>query len=356
MSNDATAAAGAPPEPTPGPNARAAAEAVLDQAEIDAVTRFLPASPRPLDTGVRAMLEGGAVPREPLPVLLAAFEHLATRLSLSLRDRLGTEVDAALRALRPVRYGAFVDEVVFPSQVVVFRAEGLDGSGLVALGPVGARLVLDAVLGSGRDFTDARAVVRPFTAIETAILTRFVDAVLQEAGRAFAGVGLTVSFPIERVEADPRLAAVARPSEAAYVAEIGLEIDGRSAALQMLLPAAALESVRGRMRDSFVGREAGGDELWSSHLATAIWGAETTAEAVLHETRLPLGRVLELAVGDTLMFDMKPSDLVEVRCGGLSLARGRIGRVEGRIAVQVVEPLRRLGPVVESVDAVSPAS
>jgi flagellar motor switch protein FliM len=59
---------------------------------------------------------------------------------------------------------------------------------------------------------------------------------------------------------------------------------------------------------------------------------------------MPLGRVLDLAVGDTLMFEMKPTDLVEVRCGGVSLARGRIGRVEGRIAVQVVEALRPVPP------------
>lgn len=350
MSDDAPATPADRPAERAGSKPRSRGGPVLDQGEIDSVTGFR-APRRTAEEGVRAILAGAAIPREPLPALTLAFQHWAGLLPASLRGLLGTEVEASLTSLRAVRYGAFVDDVILPSQLVVFQALGLDGAGLVALGPDVARLVLDTLLGAA-PVSGPRRAARPFTAIETAILTRFVEVVLGDALPAFASIGLQVSFPVGRAESDPRLAAIARPGDAAHLAELTIEVDGRPAALQVLIPSATLDSVRDRLRDSLAGREAAGDESWSRHLATEVWRCGARAEAVLHETRLPLGQVLDLAVGDTLMFDMKPSDLVEVRCGGVALARGRIGRVDSRIAVQVIEPLRTSGhPASEGISS-----
>jgi flagellar motor switch protein FliM len=57
--------------------------------------------------------------------------------------------------------------------------------------------------------------------------------------------------------------------------------------------------------------------------------------------RLPLKKVLTLEVGDTLMFDAKPNDLVTLRSGDWILTQGQIGRIDDKIAVKVVRPLRR---------------
>ena len=56
---------------------------------------------------------------------------------------------------------------------------------------------------------------------------------------------------------------------------------------------------------------------------------------------LPLKRVLALQVGDTLMFDARPNELVTLRCGEWTLSQGRVGRIDDKIAVQLVRPLRR---------------
>ena len=69
--------------------------------------------------------------------------------------------------------------------------------------------------------------------------------------------------------------------------------------------------------------------------------AELEVEAVLHEMRAPLKQVLALQVGDTLMFDARPNELVTLRCGEWTLSQGRVGRIDDKIAVQLVRPLRR---------------
>lgn len=321
-------------------------EPLLDQRGIDALVGFEPADLRSDQASLRAMLDAGAGPREPSPMLPVVFGALVRRLSESLRGLFDGDVEASLASLSSLRYGDVIEAIVLPAQVVTFRAEGWDGHGFVAMGPDFASLVLDSLLGAGRALSSGRVAARPFSAIERAILTGLADAVLRDAETAFSEV-TPVRFNRDRVEADPRLAHIAAPGEVVALAEITLSLDGREANLSVALPFATIEPVRAIFRQGFVGAKQGRDPLWSGHLATEIWHAAIEAEAVLHECALPLHRILDLGIGDTLMFDMKPTDLVEVRCGGVHLTRGRIGRVEGRIAVQVVDPLpvpRRPGP------------
>lgn len=317
-------------------------EPLLGQGDIDALAGYVPDAREPAATPLRAIAEAELRPREPLPMLAVILDQLAVELAGSFRELLGRATAVSVAALWSGRYGDVVDETVLPSQLAVFRCEGWDGSGLVAIGPDFALLVLDALLGAGPGSPAGRLAGRPFSAIEGAILTRIADLVLHGLQTAFGAV-VPVVLRRERVETDPRLAAIARPVDLAYVATISLAFDGHAAPVRLVLPAATLEPARAQLRGGVPGVKLGRDAYWSRHLATELWQAHVEAEAVLHETALPLRRVLGLGVGDTLMFDMRPTDPVEVRCGGLAVTRGRIGRAEGRIAIQVTEPTGRPG-------------
>jgi hypothetical protein len=61
--------------------------------------------------------------------------------------------------------------------------------------------------------------------------------------------------------------------------------------------------------------------------------------AVLDEQQLPLSRVLNLKVGDTMMLNATPDSLVELRAGAIPLTRGRMGRRNHSIAVRAEAPL-----------------
>jgi flagellar motor switch protein FliM len=90
-----------------------------------------------------------------------------------------------------------------------------------------------------------------------------------------------------------------------------------------------------------MGEKLGRDPIWENHLATEIWQAHTPVQAVLHETKLPLKRVMQLQIGDTLVFDVRPDTLAVLRCGDFECTEGRIGKVDDKIAIQVVNHLRR---------------
>jgi flagellar motor switch protein FliM len=150
-----------------------------------------------------------------------------------------------------------------------------------------------------------------------------------------------VRFVVDRIETNPRFATITRPANAAILIDLRLDMEGRGGLLQILLPYAAIEPIRDLLLQSFMGEKLGRDPIWEGPLATEIWQADVAVEAVLHETQLPLKQVLSLEVGDTIMFETKPNELVTLRSGDWVLTQGRIGRLDDRIAVQVARPLRR---------------
>jgi flagellar motor switch protein FliM len=84
----------------------------------------------------------------------------------------------------------------------------------------------------------------------------------------------------------------------------------------------------------FMGEEFGPDPTWEGHLATEIGEAEVAVDAVLYEAPMPLRQMMALDVGDTLMLELRSDALVIVRCGEITLTKGRIGRF-GRVGERV---------------------
>jgi flagellar motor switch protein FliM len=179
-----------------------------------------------------------------------------------------------------------------------------------------------------------------FAAVETQLIKRMVEIVLGDAALSFQPLS-PVKFIVDRMETNPRFATIMRPANAAILVNLRLDMEGRGGVLQILLPYAMIEPIRDLLLQSFMGEKLGRDRLWEGPLATEVWQADVAVEAVLHEMRMPLRKVLSLKVGDTLMLNTRPNDLVTLRCGDWTLTQGRTGRIDDKIAIQVTRPLRR---------------
>jgi flagellar motor switch protein FliM len=319
----------------------AGAERILNQEEIDQLVGFslheLSASGA---GGIRAIVDSGVISYERLPMLEIIFDRMIRLLSTSLRNFFQDNVEVTLDNITSVRFGDYLNSIPLPVQLAVFKAEGWDNSGLITVESNLAYSALDLLLGGKRGGNAARLDGRPFTTIETQLIRRMVEVVLADAELSFQPLS-PVRFSVDRMETNPRFATITRPANAAILIDLKLDMEGRGGLLQILLPYATVEPIRDLLLQSFMGEKLGRDPVWEEPLATEIWQADLSVEVVLHEMRLPLKRVLALQVGDTLMFDAKPNELVTLRCGDWDLTQGRVGRVDDKIAVQVVRPLRR---------------
>ena len=116
-------------------------------------------------------------------------------------------------------------------------------------------------------------------------------------------------------------------------------MEDRGGRIELLLPYATLEPIRKMLLQQFMGEKFGRDNIWEGHLATELWSTNMEVHAVLDEQRLPLGRVADLKVGDTLFLDATPMSEVELRCGSVPLTRGRMGRIGHNVALRLSGPL-----------------
>lgn len=317
------------------------AERLLNQDEIDSLLGFNLTELTVADnSGIRAIIDSAMVTYERLPMLEIVFDRLVRLMTTSLRNFTSDNVEVSLDRITSVRFGEYLNSIPLPAILAVFRAEEWDNYGLFTVDSNLIYAMIDVLLGGRRGQIATRVDGRPYTTIETNLVKRMVEVVLGDAEQAFRPVS-PVKFNVERLETNPRFAAISRPTNAAILVRLRIDMEDRGGAIEMLLPYATIEPIRETLLQAFMGDKFGRDPIWEGHLATEIWQAQIEVDAVLYEDMLPLKRLMNLEVGDTLMLELKPEALVKVRCGDVALTEGRMGRVGDRISIRVAKPLKR---------------
>src|SRR5947208_2577983 len=322
-------------------SAKGGAERILSQDEIDSLLGFSLTDITLNDnSGIRAIIDSAMVSYERLPMLEIVFDRLVRLMTTSLRNFTSDNVEVSLDRITSVRFGDYLNSIPLPAILAVFKAEEWDNFGLITVNSSLIYSIIDVLLGGRRGQSAVRVEGRPYTTIETNLVKRMIEVILADAELAFRPLS-PVKFNIDRLETNPRFAAISRPANAAILVRLRIDMEDRGGAIELLLPYATIEPIRAVLLQMFMGEKFGRDPTWEDHLATEIGQAQIGVDAVLYEARLPLRRMMKLEVGDTLGLEIRPDALVTVRCGEVTLTEGRIGRVGDRIAVRVAKPLRK---------------
>ena len=322
-----------------GADGEAPAERVLNQEEIDNLLGFgLNEEDNDEQTGVRAIINSALVSYERLPMLEIVFDRLVRLLTTSLRNFTSDNVEVSLDNISSIRFGDYLNSIPMPAILAVFRAEELDNYGLLTVDSNLIYSVVDVLLGGRRGAAAMRIEGRPYTTIERMLVQRMVEVVLADCSAAFEPL-TKVNFKLERLETNPRFAAIGRPANAAILIKLRIDMEDRGGRVELLLPYATLEPIRKMLLQQFMGEKFGRDHIWESHLATELWTTQVEVRAVLDEQQLDLRSVLDLKVGDTVMLNATTESLVQLRAGPVPLTQGRMGRRNQSIAVRVEAPL-----------------
>ncbi|HEY1545536.1 MAG TPA: flagellar motor switch protein FliM [Xanthobacteraceae bacterium] len=317
------------------------AERILNQEEIDTLLGFSMTDVSISDnSGIRAIIDSAMVSYERLPMLEIVFDRLVRLMTTSLRNFTSDNVEVTLDRITSVRFGDYLNSIPLPAVLAVFKAEEWDNFGLFTVESSLIYSMIDVLLGGRRGQSAIRIEGRPYTTIETNLVKRMIEVVLADAELAFKPLS-PVKFNIDRLETNPRFAAISRPANAAILVRLRIDMEDRGGNIELLLPYATIEPIRDVLLQMFMGEKFGRDPIWEGHLATEIGQAEIAVDAVLYEAKLPLKQLMRLDVGDTLTLDLKPDAMVTVRCGDVTLTEGRMGRVGDRVAVRVSKPLRK---------------
>ena len=314
-------------------------ERILNQDEIDSLLGFDLSDEEAAErSGIRAIINSALVSYERLPMLEIVFDRLVRYMTTSLRNFTSDNVEVSLDNISSIRFGDYLNSIPLPAILSVFKAEELENYGLLTVDSNLIYSIVDVLLGGRRGTAAMRIEGRPYTTIERVLVQRMVEVVLADAKLAFEPL-TPVTFTLDRLETNPRFAAIARPPNAAILVKLRVDMEDRGGRIELLLPYATLEPIRKMLLQQFMGEKFGRDNIWEGHLATELWTTQMEVRAVLDEQQISLKEVLDLQVGQTIMLNATPDSLIELRAGTIPLTRGRMGRRNHHIAVRVEAPL-----------------
>ncbi len=314
---------------------------VLDQDEIDSLLGFDGDGDQGEMTGIHALINSALVSYERLPMLDIIFDRMVRMMSTSLRNFTSDNIEVSLDNITSVRFGDYLNSIPLPAMLAVFRAEEWDNYGLMTIDSSLIYSIVDVLLGGRRGTAAMRIEGRPYTTIEQTLVERMISVVLKDMCGAFEPLS-PVNFTFDRLETNPRFATIARPPNAAILIKLRVDMEDRGGRLEVLFPYATLEPVRELLLQRFMGEKFGRDSIWETHLATELWRADVELNAIMDETTMSLRDVMDLQVGQTIVFNKSPNDEVVLKCGDVPMVSGAIGRAGQHVAVQVRQTAERL--------------
>lgn len=333
QSNDAAPSAGAASwTEGAGGDADDASGRLLNQDEIDSLLGFDDAGGA--GSGVMALVNSAMVNYERLPMLDIVFDRLVRLMSTSLRNLTTDNVEVSLDQVSTVRLGDYMNSIALPAMISVFRAEEWDNYGLMVTDSALIYSVVDVLLGGRKGAPSIRVEGRPYTTIETKLVEKMVHVIMQDLSAAFNPLS-PVRCLLERMETNPRFATITQSSAACVIARLRIDMGDRGGRIEIVIPYATLEPVRELLLQMFMGEKFGRDSIWETHLSNELNKTDIQLQAILGETTVPLGEMLNWKIGSRVMFPTTTDDELDLRCGPFPIFKGPVGQKMGKIAVRI---------------------
>ncbi len=307
---------------------------VLNQDEIDSLLGFDSDDEDGGNSGLMAVVNSALVSYERLPMLDIVFDRLVRMMSTSLRNLTSDNVEASLDQISSVRFGDYLNSIPLPAMLSVFKAEEWDNYGLLTVDSALIYSIVDVLLGGRRGTAAMRIEGRPYTTIERTLVERMVHVVLSDLSASFDPLS-PVSFRFDRLETNPRFAAITQPGNAAILVKLRIDMEDRGGRLELLIPYATVEPIRELLLQMFMGEKFGRDSIWENHLSNELYHTHVDLTAVLGRTHAPLSEVLNWRIGTQLTLNQGTDDLIEMHCGDRPMYLARMGRRGSNLAVQV---------------------
>lgn len=315
---------------------------VLNQDEIDSLLGFDEAEEAGGNlAGIQSIINSSLISYERLPMLEVVFDRLVRLMSTSLRNFTSDNVEVSLDSVESIRFGDYLNGLPLPAMLSVIKAEQWDNYAMVTIDSALIYSVVDVLLGGRRGTAAMRIEGRPYTTIEKSLVERLIFVFLNDLAGAFEPLS-HVDFKFDRLETNPRFATISRPSNAAILARLRIDMEDRGGRLELIIPYATLEPIREILLQMFMGEKFGRDSIWETHLATELWGTKMSLDAIMDEKLMSLSEIFDLKVGSQIFFNASPESLVELRCEGVPLFQAHMGRRGSRIAARIEKRAKRV--------------
>ena len=312
---------------------------ILSQDEVDALLQGITGEEQPIEPeaaepgAVRSydLASQDRIVRPRMPTLEVVNERFARYVRSGMFDLIRKHPEVAISGIKVQKYGAFLREIVVPTNFNIVSMHPLHGSGLVVCDPNLVFAVIDALFGGAGKY-HTRIEGREFSATEQRVISRLMATVCADYKKAWDGI-YPLQLGVQRTEMQPQFVNVASPSDMVVTTSFTLEVGESSGAVHFCFPYSTLEPIRDVLYSTPQGDTNEADARWVKLLQTQIQAAEVDLVAKLATTQATVEQLLSFKPGDFIELDLDPA--IQAKVDGVPVLDCHYGTANNRYAIKV---------------------
>lgn len=272
-----------------------------------------------------------------MPTLELINERFARHMRISLFNMLRKTAEVSINGVSMVKFGEYQNTLYVPTSLNMVRFRPLKGTALVTME---ARLVFILVEnffgGDGR--FHAKIEGREFTPTERRIIQLLLKVIFEDYKEAWSPV-MGVEFEYLDSEVNPTMANIVSPTEVIVVSSFHIEVDGGGGDFHIVFPYSMVEPIRELLDAGVQSDKMDTDVRWSKALRDEIMDIPVEMKVNLLESKISLRDLMDLEAGDIIPVEMPEAATVFVE--ELPTYRGKVGKSNDKLAVQITEKIKR---------------
>lgn len=292
--------------------------------------------PPPSDQPVRGLnLVGGrgGLGRWRIPNLDLIFEAIGRGYGITLTNRLQRQVTVKYTGNDSLGFAEYLETLQSNAAIGLLDLEPFKSGALLVYSGELSFILLEILLGGA-----VKKIVplqRALTSIETTLLKGLMTSLCPDLKKAFDPVE-KLQPELLKVETNPRLVNIVPPEAGVLVVTFGVNLEGLSGVMTLVIPHASLEPLRERLRESTLSVELRNSDEWPNLLAEGVATMPVEISAQVAEVVVTVRDILNFQEGDIIDLGCAPNVPLKVLVEGRPKLWATGGTQNGNKAIRII--------------------
>lgn len=268
-----------------------------------------------------------------MPTLEMINERFGRYLRINLFNMLRRSAEVSVNGIQVMKFSEYMHTLFVPTSLNLIHMQPLRGTGLIVFEPKLVFTLLDNYFGGEGRFP-VRIEGREFTATELRVINMILDLCFEDLTESWSPV-MPVNFEFVSHEVNPQFANIVSPTEVVVISSFHIELDGGGGDLHVTFPYSMLEPIRDLLDTGLQSDRSADDGRWAKAMRDELMIADVDMSAILAQTKLTVGQIHKLKVGDIIPIEMP--EKVPVRVEDVPMFRAQYGEHNEKAALKITD-------------------
>lgn len=271
-----------------------------------------------------------------LPVLDKIHDRAIRHFAADIYQLTAKDFEIKQEPLSIIKYPDFMNSLVNPSIMSIYRFRPLRGKGLIVFDSVFVYDLVDYYFGGSTQFLAQKDRV-DFTATELRVMDSVVKKLVNHLTEAWKPI-IQVSVMKISDETNPQLVNIGEPNDMLLVTSFVINFGKESGTFQIVLPYSMVEPIKQQLALGASRPDEEIDPNWIMSLREELMDVELEISAAMSETKSSLGRVMNWQVSDFI--PLAQDELVRMDIEGSPSFSATLGTAGDKRALQIIQRIK----------------